>query len=63
MTTFKGRIDEFRAQLAKERKERSVNDTSQAYVYGLCSVMTVFFAQGHVTPKWMNEYVWTDIML
>ena len=50
MTTFKGRIDEFRAQLAKERKERSVNDTSQAYVYGLCSVMTVFFAQVHVTP-------------
>ena len=56
MTTFKGRIDEFRAQLAKERKERSVNDTSKAHVYGLWSVMNVFFAQGHATPKWMNMF-------
>ena len=44
MTTFKGRIDEFRAQLAKERKERSVNDTSKANVYGLVISNDIFLS-------------------
>ena len=33
MNGFKARIDEFRTQLSKERKERSVNNGSQGHVF------------------------------